>query len=278
MKRFPFDVAALVVCLGFQLALAVGTLRYSAATFDEGSHLPAGYSYWATGDFRMNPEHPPLLKLWAALPLLAADVRMDAADPAWQARRQWEFGRRFLYRWNDADRLLFLGRLPIVALGLALTVAVFLWARHLGGPLTGVLAAFLCAASPDVLAHSTVVTTDLGITLFSLGAVVALSRFLEGATARRVAGLAGACALAATSKYSAALLVPILLLLCAVGMRRRGAPSVRQLLMAGAATAVTVYVSLWAVYGFRYASTSDPALTLPWENVLPADASCAARP
>ena len=36
-------------------------------------------------------------------------------DEAWRLRRQWEFGRRFLYRWNDADRLLFWGRLPIVA-------------------------------------------------------------------------------------------------------------------------------------------------------------------
>src|SRR5262249_51469577 len=43
-------------------------IRANSQTFDEGVHLTAGYSYWATGDFRLNPEHPPLIKLACALP------------------------------------------------------------------------------------------------------------------------------------------------------------------------------------------------------------------
>ena len=37
-------------------------------TADEAVHLGAGYSYLATGDFRLNPEHPPLIKILCALP------------------------------------------------------------------------------------------------------------------------------------------------------------------------------------------------------------------
>jgi hypothetical protein len=41
----------------------------SSATFDEMAHLPAGYSYLRWNDYRLNPEHPPLIKKWAALPV-----------------------------------------------------------------------------------------------------------------------------------------------------------------------------------------------------------------
>ena len=110
------------------VALAVSSLRTQSATFDEGSHLPAGYTYLKLGDHRLNPEHPPLVKTLAALPLLFIDVTLKPDDEAWALRRQWEFGKRFLYRWNDADRLLFWGRLPIVGLGALLGLSVFCWA------------------------------------------------------------------------------------------------------------------------------------------------------
>ena len=38
----------------------------TSQTFDEAAHLAAGYSYLTTGDFRLNHEDPPLIKLWQA--------------------------------------------------------------------------------------------------------------------------------------------------------------------------------------------------------------------
>src|SRR5262249_40180120 len=51
------------------VGLAVASLRAHSATFDEGTHLPSGYTYLAFGDHRLNPEQPPLVKLLAAAPL-----------------------------------------------------------------------------------------------------------------------------------------------------------------------------------------------------------------
>ena len=48
------------------------SLRLESATFDETAHLPAGYTYLDRFDFRLNPEHPPLFKAWAALAPWAA--------------------------------------------------------------------------------------------------------------------------------------------------------------------------------------------------------------
>ena len=49
------------------------------------------------------------MKLLAAAPLVPLGPELRGDDAAWTAARQWEFGRRFLYSWNDGDRLLFLG-------------------------------------------------------------------------------------------------------------------------------------------------------------------------
>ncbi len=52
------------------IGLALSAVEQKSPTIDETYHLVAGYSYWQWGDYRLNPEHPPLAKLLAALPLL----------------------------------------------------------------------------------------------------------------------------------------------------------------------------------------------------------------
>jgi hypothetical protein len=255
-------VAALV---GLQAGLAVHALRGHSATFDEGAHLPAGYTHLALGDHRLNPEQPPLVKLLAAAPLLAVGPEIRVTDVSWTRARQWEFGRRFLYRWNDADRLLLLGRLPVVALASCLVVFVFLAARRSFGLPAAVAASALAALSPDVLAHGALVTTDLGFALFFFLAVIGFDRLLERASAGRLvaAGLATGAAFA--TKFSAPILFAVFVLL---GLRaalteaplvERRARLGRLALQLGAVAAIAL-VLVWAAYGFRAALSPDPAL------------------
>ena len=75
-------VGVLLLTLFVQIVLGG---RLLSATFDETAHLPAGYAYLKTGDLRLNPQHPPLIKMLAAVPLLALGPEMDLDDPAWQA-------------------------------------------------------------------------------------------------------------------------------------------------------------------------------------------------
>ena len=95
------------------------------------------------------------------MPLAFGDVRMRPDDEAWRLRRQWEFGKRFLYRWNDADRLFFRSRAAVALLACALAASVFFWTRRHWGLSAASLALLLCVLSPDVLAHGTIVSTDL---------------------------------------------------------------------------------------------------------------------
>jgi hypothetical protein len=255
--------------LALYVGLTVASLRQEAATFDEGAHLPAGYTYWARGDYRLNPEHPPLVKLLAAAPLLLLDVTMRDDDVTWSARRQWEFGRRFLYHWNDADRLLLYGRLPIVALATALGLALYLSARRRFGRGPAVAALFFCALSPEMLAHGHLVTTDVAVALVTFLVVDTLERLHGGVNRRRALAFVASCAVALATKFSALLFVPIVAALSAVAAWR----SPRRALRIGAgfllAIALLTVLLLWASYGFRYAASPDPEQTFDWSRVLP---------
>ena len=274
-------------------SLAITSIHRMAAIFDEGAQFPAGYSYWVFGDFRMNPEHPPLVKLLASFPLLFMDVTVHENDAAWRLGQQWNFGKEFLYSWNDGDRLLFFGRLMVVLLGCLLGGAVFWWAARLWGLAGAALSLLLFALSPDILAHGRIVTFDVAITLFFLLTVIAFERLTERVTWRRLLGAGLALGAAFATKESAIALLPILAVLAAwalvlpepilldLGARAPRALSARRdrllclalLLLAMGLLAVVV---IWAVYGFHPHLSSDPAFQVDWARVWPEHAELAA--
>ena len=115
----------------------------------------------------MNPEHPPLAKLLATLPLLLIQPKLDTTDESWRLGTEVPFSTKFLYE-NDVDRLLFWSRAVMVmlaALGAAIT---FLWARDMFGPVAGIFALTLYAFCPNLLAHGMLVTTDIPVATFSI--------------------------------------------------------------------------------------------------------------
>src|SRR5437764_10344773 len=63
------------------LASHAGLLLHSASrnsiTYDEVAHLPAGLSYWRHGQFWCYHHNPPLVRLIASAPALAAGVALD---------------------------------------------------------------------------------------------------------------------------------------------------------------------------------------------------------
>lgn len=256
-----------VVLLAFAVvfvALTVSSYRRESATWDEPQHLTAGYAALKLGDYRFDPEHPPFLRMWAALPLMAMrGVTLDTGavpdrlDESWLMARQFLVAHEFLYKRNDADRLLYAGRFMIVLLGILLGVLLFSWTRELFGFWPGVAALALYGAEPNILAHCRLVTTDFGASAFIFGTLYFLWRTTRKLSFWNVAGLAGFFALAQVSKFTALLLGPVVLLLLVVHAVRTGKfiiPIAILLLLAA-----TSYVAVWAAYGFRYAPSPRQA-------------------
>jgi hypothetical protein len=267
------EAACVAAALALYLAIAISAAWTHSATFDETAYLPAGYAALAAGDYRINTVHPPLSKMLGAVPLLFMDVRLDRNDGAWITGHPWKLGHRFLYQWNDADRLLASGRAAMTLLAVLLACGIYGWTRlHWGGG-AAACALFLCLLSPDVLAHGALVTTDLAVACFFFLAVATFERVLERATPLRVGTAGAALGAALLSKHSALLLVAILPALAVLtSIRRDGArPTVGRVgraLGAALLTAGVAYGVLWAGYQFRFAAAADPAHTdtITWRN------------
>src|SRR5262249_30058702 len=67
---------------------------------------------------------------------------------------------------NDADAIFLRARATMLLLGLALGLLVYAWSRALFGPAGGVFSLALFCFDPNFIAHSGLVTTDVGSSLF----------------------------------------------------------------------------------------------------------------
>lgn len=215
--------------------------------FDEVVYPTSGYAYLTTGDYRMNPEHPPFLKLWTAASWLGIGVRVEAL-PGWDVADQWSWGMRFLYgpeRRHEA--LLLRARLMNVVLSAALATAIFLLARRWRGDGAGLVALSLYAFDPLVVAHAGLAVTDLGGALFYFLAAVSFPWGLRSGGGARVVVSGVALGLALGSKFSNLSAVAILVAVAAWESIRGVGPRAAWR-RAGGTLAIAIAV-LTALYG-----------------------------
>jgi hypothetical protein len=208
MRRF-LPAAVCLICVAVFVVRGRFAVHAMSPTFDEAVHLTAGYSYWRTGDFRVNRETPPLLKLLWAVPLLLTDHPAFQPDPhQWEENDIWRMGDAFLYDTPGpyADRLI-PARLVNVCVGAALVALVGWWALRLWGRAAAMTAWALAALDPNLLGQSAVLSTDAGLALFCTAAAYALWEY-AASPSRRWFYLAGVClGLALATKFSAGVAV-----------------------------------------------------------------------
>ena len=214
MTSFAKILAALMLSTMFSLALF--SSWQESAIFDETAHIGAGYSYLTQKDMRLNPEHPPLIKDLAAIPLLFLNLNFPTNTDAWQNQinGQWDQGGGFLFDFgNNADKILHYARLPIMLLSLLTGLVFFLWSKKLFGSRVALLALFFFAFSPTVIAHSRYVTTDIAATFGFLIGLVAFIGFIQHPSRQRLIVAGIAFGISQVLKFSLFLLVPIFLIL-----------------------------------------------------------------
>jgi hypothetical protein len=217
--------AAALLLAAFAILCVQGALRDSP-TVDEFAHLPAGYWTLETGRFDLFPLNPPLIKVLSALPLLALDPAIDTASPVENTGWfPWVFGTGFMEQNRPVyDRIFLFGRLPVVALGMLLCLLAFLWARELYGAEAGLVALFLLAFCPSLIAHAHLATTDVGFAAFTVLALWTFHRFVDRPSPARLVACGVALGLAQLAKMSALLLYPLFVLLALISLARSPLP------------------------------------------------------
>ena len=240
----------------------------TSATVDEPVHILAGYRHLQCGDFGINPEHPPLLKVLAAAPLMA---RNDLVDPPWSCGSKltskfdaFSYGNSFVVD-NGVDSVVIPTRLAASVLSLILAIAVFLAAWEMFNRWVALVALAIVAFEPNFIGHGSIVNTDMAITATAFGAVYAIYRFSNSPTWSRFAVAGTAFGLMLAAKHSAVIFLPVLavlLLMGAVTFRGLEGP-IHSLLPRRIASFFGIFFIglfiLWAFYGFSYRAVPDPS-------------------
>jgi len=255
-------VLALLLILAAEMFFSA---RLESQTFDEPAHLYAGYSYWLRSDFGINPEHPPLVKLVASVPLLIEKPKYPEPINVY-FRLPSALGGLQLLALPGGDARLNHARAAVSIFIFLLALLLALASREMFGPATALFALTLFIFDPLLLAHGPLLGTDMGATCFIFATVYAFYRYVKQPSVVRlcVCGLAAGLALAA--KHSAILIFPILIFLAAVEValcqwggestasrpvQRPGRSALRLCAALVVISAVSVTI-LWAFYGFRY--------------------------
>ncbi|MBI2054885.1 MAG: glycosyltransferase family 39 protein [Candidatus Sungbacteria bacterium] len=192
--------------------LMLGSSMGDSAIMDELAHIPAGYSYVRFFDYRLNPEHPPLVKILAAAPLLFLHLNYPQNDVSWttEVNGQWVQGAKFLYEsGNDPDKILFWARLPMILLTVFTGALIYWWVKTRFGRKVGLMTLTLFTFSPTFLAHGHYVTTDIGATLGFFIGLATFVQFLESPTKKNILIAGAAFGVAELLKFSTFLLMPI---------------------------------------------------------------------
>ena len=200
-----------ILLLSIMAVLLIQAAKEDTAIVDESPHITAGYSYLKFFDARLNPEHPPLIKDLAGLPLQFLKLNFPLQDVAWtkNVNDQWTLGRDFLWKsGNDGHRIVFLARFGPMAIALLLGFFVFFWTRKIAGNLAASITLALYAFSPTVLAHGHLVTTDVGAAAGIIIATYFFIKYLKVNSWQNLVWAGIIFGLAQLTKFSVFLLVP----------------------------------------------------------------------
>jgi len=247
-------LATAALLLLFAQLLAPAT-RLSA-TVDEGFHVTSGYEFLRTGHMRLLDEHVPLAKALFAWPLFfVPDLPPPEQANSYAQGDLIGVAQETVLAYQPIDRVIVACRIPVALLTVLLAATVYRWAARCFGPAAGLLALALFAFDPNILAHGSLATTDMGATAFIFWAVAAFSRYLQRPTWQRWGIAVLFLGLAQGAKLTALLLLPLLgaLALLTAWLRTEGGRwrAVARQALSYSAMVLTAALVLWALYRFE---------------------------
>jgi hypothetical protein len=252
--------------LGLVLLLAVlGIVRSAIATrldgftLDEAYHIAAGVSYVRYGDFRINPEHPPLVKMWVGGIVAATGFHLEPIRQFSDKPDERAFTQSAVFLKNDPDSVQRRARDAMFVLNTLLLISLALALERVFDAPVALGALLFLVIDPTVAAHWPVVMTDLPVALLMATATVLATRAFRDWLWKDLAACSVFLGLALAAKHSAPV---VLLSVVSIGMWmafsrpiQQGGDSRSQRVMKAGIVLAGAILILWGFYFFRYAET-----------------------
>jgi hypothetical protein len=265
LPKVRFARIALIAMLLIFAIIVLSLLRQKSMMVDDALHIPSGYSYVITNDFRLNQEHPPFIKILSGLGLYRVRPELPLNSEGWQQAEQPgdpedgtdSFSEDFFNRnAGKYEQITFWGRAPVVIMPLLLALAVWVLTKELFGETAALLAVLLLLSEPNVIGNSTIVQDDLAAALAIFLFVIMLRSYLKSPSVKHALSLGFVVGLALLIKHSLVVLVLIsfvILLIHACWQKLKHRNHLCRFIALGLLVLCCSYIILIAGYAFHVA-------------------------
>ncbi|MDB9822138.1 glycosyltransferase family 39 protein [Deltaproteobacteria bacterium] len=164
----------------------------------------------------MDRESPPLIKCIPAITSIITKPTIDTAlfesEP-----NPWSLGYHFMYNnWDKYKDFFQYGRFVIIILGCLLGWLLYRFGMELYGKSGGLLALFLFVFNPNIIAHSRLITIDIGASCTIFLSIYCFRTYLKRKDLFFAIVVGFTLGLAQLSKFTALLLYPIFLIIIGI--------------------------------------------------------------
>lgn len=211
----PWQTSDKVACVLIALLLSAHwvlgycTAKSLSVTNDEYWHLPVGILNLRTWRFDYEPLNPPLTRLISACAVIATEPGCYEG-PVPLSEQPTTYGLHYLRLMKDRHQPSYLwARTMNVGFSVLTGLMIAAWCWRWWGRTAACLSTLLWCTEPTVLAHASLVTSDIGIAWATLAVWYTLWRYFQQPTRNRAIVCGVMLGLAQLIKYTAVLLVPL---------------------------------------------------------------------
>ncbi|WP_395377203.1 phospholipid carrier-dependent glycosyltransferase [Marinicella sp. W31] len=259
-KKYLIRWLIIIALIGLAILRSWWGTRLDSFTVDEPYHVVSGISYVQTGDFRLNPEHPPLTKLWVGL-LAPDNFKLRRFEPLKDKYSERNFLEETMYYDNDFDRAQQAARIAMWSFNGVLMLVLLLLVWRIWSFAAAVVVGVFLVLEPTVAAHMPVVMTDLPVALALAITALCAAQWVRCWHWGWGLGLAVSTGVALAIKFSALPGVVAIYLLTGVlaltpVFKKHWQTALKrsvQVVLSG----ILAVLLLWASYGFQYHASAD---------------------
>jgi 4-amino-4-deoxy-L-arabinose transferase-like glycosyltransferase len=148
---------SLFILFAYTVAAIASAIANGSVNDEYAAHVTAGYLYWLTGKFAGGVHNPPLGQLWVAWPCVASGIPLTP--------------------FSDEGPVL--ARLANILLGLVGLLLLRGFLIRVAGERAACLGTAALVATPEYVAHASLATLDLPVTVALFGTLVAAERWVR---------------------------------------------------------------------------------------------------
>ncbi|MEM7185226.1 MAG: phospholipid carrier-dependent glycosyltransferase [Bacteroidota bacterium] len=254
IKNTWVRVSVLLLILLFAILRSWYGTRLDSLANDEPYHIISGAYYVQTGDYRLNPEHPPLNKLWVGL-WNKDNLKLRPFEPLSDKYEERKWLQEIMYYDNDDRLSQERSRWAMYSFHFILGLVILLLLWRIFGFKWALISAIWIALEPTIGAHQPLVFTDLPLSYCLLISALTAGLFCRSWNWKWLIAFGVSVGLTVGVKHSAlpgmAGIILLSVVICLLPLRRKLIRVALIRTIKFAMAGVIALCTIWSIYGFQ---------------------------